>query len=163
MSIPKFYHNLTPLFHRNGCSGIKVWLNYKPSNSIVKWECPAKERSRMKKSVVYLLYSALLLMVLGLFDAASAQTENIVKFQIQLRDNVTVQMGAIVITSQKNVKKGVTLLVINGTGQTANTFRPLAQALVKSEKTGNKVARVILLDYPGHGNSALPMPSSALK
>ncbi|MEW6732203.1 MAG: alpha/beta fold hydrolase, partial [Acidobacteriota bacterium] len=116
----------------------------------------------MKKIFFPIFFAILLVAGLGGWQATAAQTNDVVKFTIQLRDNVTVEMGAIVLKNSKKAKKGATILVLNGTGQTANTFRPLAASLF-SKKTSSKVAQVILLDYPGHGNSGLPMPSTTLK
>jgi pimeloyl-ACP methyl ester carboxylesterase len=78
-----------------------------------------------------------------------------INFQIQLRDNVSVQMGATVVVNPRNPNFGLQVLFLNGTGQTANTFKPLAQAIF-SDNFGFLVSRAVLLNYPGHGNSGYP-------
>jgi pimeloyl-ACP methyl ester carboxylesterase len=91
---------------------------------------------------------------LSLISAAEPLSANI-SFQIQLRDNVSVQMGGIVMTNSHNPHFGLRVLVLNGTGQTANTFKPLAQAIF-ADPFGIAVSKIVLLNYPGHGNSGYP-------
>jgi pimeloyl-ACP methyl ester carboxylesterase len=78
-----------------------------------------------------------------------------INFQIQLRNNVSVQMGATVVVNPRNPNYGLQALFLNGTGQTANTFKPLAQAIF-SDNFGLLVSKAVLLNYPGHGNSGYP-------
>ena len=52
-----------------------------------------------------------------------------INFQVQLRTNVSVQMGATVAVNPRNPSSGLQVLFLNGTGQTANTFKPLTQAI----------------------------------
>lgn len=78
-----------------------------------------------------------------------------INFQVQLRDNVSVQMGATVVVNPRNPTHGLQALFLNGTGQTANTFKPLTQAIF-SDNFGLLVSKVVLLNYPGHGNSGYP-------
>src|SRR5215510_1487623 len=68
-----------------------------------------------------------------------------INFQIQLRNNVSVQMGATVVVNPRNPRFGLQVLFLNGTGQTANTFKPLAQAIF-SDNFGFLVSKAILLD-----------------
>src|SRR5262245_11780496 len=79
-----------------------------------------------------------------------------IDFQIQLRSNVSVKMGAVVVINPRNPNNGLQVLTLNGTGQTANTFVPLAQA-VFSDNFGGLVSKMVLLNYPGHGNSGYPV------
>jgi pimeloyl-ACP methyl ester carboxylesterase len=109
----------------------------------------------MRKNVWSLGLGVFLIALFGLFSTAAAQNSYTVNFQVQLRDNVSVEMGAIVLTNPDSPPNGSTILTLNGTGQTASTFRPLGETLF-SDRTGSKVSRMILLNYPGHGNSGLP-------
>src|SRR5262249_17814850 len=79
----------------------------------------------------------------------SLTTSYNITFPIQLRDNVSVQIGATVLTNPRNPHFGAQILFLNGTAQTAATFRPLAQAIF-SDTFGFLVSKAILLDYPGH-------------
>ncbi|HKX27543.1 MAG TPA: alpha/beta hydrolase [Blastocatellia bacterium] len=65
-------------------------------------------------------------------------------------------MGAVVLTNPRHPRNGLQVLVLNGTGQTANTFKPLAQAIF-ADQFGGIVSRMVLLNYPGHGNSGYPV------
>jgi pimeloyl-ACP methyl ester carboxylesterase len=111
----------------------------------------------MKKSFWSLFFGFMLLVTFGVSDTAAAGIPAFnLRFNIQLRDNVSVNMGAIILINPRHFRDGRTILVLNGTAQTANTFRPLAETLL-SDETGTKVAAMILLNYPGHGNSGLPV------
>jgi pimeloyl-ACP methyl ester carboxylesterase len=87
--------------------------------------------------------------------SASEPTAYDINFQIQLRNTVSVQMGATVVVNPRNPRFGLQVLFLNGTGQTANTFKPLTQAIF-SDKLGFLVSKAVLLNYPGHGNSGYP-------
>jgi len=91
---------------------------------------------------------------LSLVSATELSTFDI-NFQVQLRTNVSVQMGATVAVNPRNPSSGLQVLFLNGTGQTANTFKPLTQAIF-SDNFGFVVSKAILLNYPGHGNSGFP-------
>jgi pimeloyl-ACP methyl ester carboxylesterase len=87
--------------------------------------------------------------------SASEPRDYDVNFQIRLRNDVSVQMGATIVVNPRNPNFGLQVLFLNGTGQTANTFKPLAQAIF-SDNFGLLVSKAILLNYPGHGNSGYP-------
>jgi pimeloyl-ACP methyl ester carboxylesterase len=87
--------------------------------------------------------------------SASEPRDYDVNFQIRLRNDVSVQMGATIMVNPRNPNFGLQVLFLNGTGQTANTFKPLAQAIF-SDNFGLLVSKAILLNYPGHGNSGYP-------
>jgi hypothetical protein len=74
----------------------------------------------------------LLLAVCSLSHAAAPTTTALVKFQITLRPGVTVKMGATVM-AKAGGPRGHSLLVLNGTAQTAKTFTALARALLASD------------------------------
>jgi pimeloyl-ACP methyl ester carboxylesterase len=99
------------------------------------------------------ILGVLLLTVFGLANAAAQTTTTIVNFTVNVRPGVTVNMGATVI-SKTGSSNGDSILVLNGTAQTAKTFIPLAQSLIASNAN---VFRMILLDHPGHGNSGFPI------
>lgn len=102
------------------------------------------------------MFGLIIICLCGMFQTAAAQANKFtINFTVQLRENVSVEMGAIVLDNPSTPPNGVTILTLNGTGQTASTFEPLAQALF-TDTTDSKVARMILLNYPGHGNSGLP-------
>jgi pimeloyl-ACP methyl ester carboxylesterase len=82
-----------------------------------------------------------------------------INFLVAVRNGVSVDMGALVVANP-NLKRGSNILILNGTGQTANTFVPLANAILGDQRLGRQVARVVLLNYPGHGNSGLPVTLS---
>lgn len=94
----------------------------------------------------------LLLSVFCLTNAIAQTSSSVVTFNIQIRPHTTVAMGATII-AKSHAQGGTSLLVLNGTGQTAKTFAALAESVVTSN-TG--VSRMILLDYPNHGNSGIP-------
>src|SRR5688572_14981990 len=110
----------------------------------------------MKKQKWSLFLGIVLFLLFGFSDASAAQPSDVVKFTITLRSNVTVRMGAIVLRNPDAPSNGVTILVLNGTAQTSNTFRPLAGSILTG-KLDNKVSTVVLLDHPGHGNSEFPV------
>jgi pimeloyl-ACP methyl ester carboxylesterase len=103
------------------------------------------------------------LFLITIFTAANVMAEVTVtekRFNVVLRPAVpgesaavTVQLGAVVVTDTED-QDDSTALVLNGTGQTANTFVPMAKALVSDKKS--KISKLVLLNYPGHGNSDLP-------
>jgi pimeloyl-ACP methyl ester carboxylesterase len=104
------------------------------------------------------VFLAVMFLVIGgglsLVSAAEPPSYDI-NFQVQLRNNVSVQMGATVVVNPRNPNHGLQALFLNGTGQTANTFKPLAQAIF-SDNFGLLVSKAVLLNYPGHGNSGYP-------
>ncbi|MEW6736096.1 MAG: hypothetical protein AB1489_32685, partial [Acidobacteriota bacterium] len=72
------------------------------------------------KTMIRVLLAGIFLSVIGglsLASAAEPPSYN-VNFQIQLRNNVSVQMGAVVLVNPRNPNNGLKLLVLNGTGQT---------------------------------------------
>jgi pimeloyl-ACP methyl ester carboxylesterase len=107
----------------------------------------------VKKRLFQSILGVLLLAVFGLATAAAQTTITIVTFRIKVRTNVSVDMGATVI-SDSSGSTGDSILVLNGTAQTAKTFTALAQSVIGSNAG---VSRMILLDYPGHGNSDIPI------
>lgn len=108
----------------------------------------------MKKAVFNSILGFLLFTLLALTNALAQTTSSVVKFNVQLRNNVSVQMGATVITKTGSNRGRHSILVLNGTGQTSRTFIPLAQSLIASDAN---VSKMILLDHPGHGNSGFPV------
>lgn len=108
----------------------------------------------MKKIVLNSILGLLLFTLLTLTNALAQTTSSIVKFNVQLRNNVTIQMGATVISKTSSQRGRHSILVLNGTGQTSKTFIPLAQSLIASDAN---VSKMILLDHPGHGNSGFPI------
>src|SRR5262249_5145584 len=109
------------------------------------------------KTVFRVFLAGMFLVIGGGFSLvfASEPPSYDINFQIQLRTNVSVQMGATVVVNPRNPNFGLQVLFLNGTGQTANTFKPLAQAIF-SDNFGLLVSRAVLLNYPGHGNSGYP-------
>jgi pimeloyl-ACP methyl ester carboxylesterase len=111
----------------------------------------------VKKIVFHSVLSILLLILLNLTTAFAQTTSSVVTFSINIRNNVTVQMGATVIskTDSSGSNKN-SILVLNGTSQTVKPFEGLAKSLLASDA---KVSKMILLDLPGHGNSNYPVGS----
>jgi pimeloyl-ACP methyl ester carboxylesterase len=109
------------------------------------------------KTVFRILLAGMFLVIGGGLSLVSASEprDYDVNFQIRLRNDVSVQMGATVVVNPRNPNLGLQVLFLNGTGQTANTFKPLAQAIF-SDNFGLLVSKAILLNYPGHGNSGYP-------
>jgi pimeloyl-ACP methyl ester carboxylesterase len=108
--------------------------------------------------IVFRVFLAGMFIVIGgglSLVSASEPSDYNVNFQIQLRNNVSVMMGATVVVNPRNPNHGLQVLFLNGTGQTANTFKPLAQAIF-SDNFGSSVSKAVLLNYPGHGNSGYP-------
>lgn len=118
----------------------------------------------MKKFVLSTLLGLLLMLTLGFSHLVNAQAPTFrVNFTVQVKPGVTVDMGANVVLNPAKPKKGSTILVLNGTGQNSNTFIPLSQQLFTDTTTNKLVARTILLNYPGHGNSSLPISTTGVK
>ncbi|HVS33292.1 MAG TPA: alpha/beta fold hydrolase [Thermoanaerobaculia bacterium] len=89
-----------------------------------------------------------------LLASASVVAQESLTFNITLRENVTTQVTAQVYSNPSG-GPGIDVFIVPGLAQTAATFEPLANALF-DEHLGDKVARVIVADLPGHGNSAVP-------
>ncbi|KAF0233776.1 MAG: hypothetical protein FD167_4674, partial [bacterium] len=118
----------------------------------------------MKKFILATLLGLFLMLTLGFANLAQAQAPTFrINFTVQINPNVTVDMGANVVVNPSKPKKGSTILVLNGTGQNSNTFIPLSQQLFADSVTTKLVARTILLNYPGHGNSSFPISNSGVK
>ena len=112
----------------------------------------------MRKILGTILCAILALITFGLSNAKAAETPQFrINFTVQISDSVSVDMGAIVLINPNKTKNGSTILVLNGIGQTANTFVPFAESVFADKTAGKKVARFVLLNYPGHGNSSLPI------
>ncbi|MBO0800158.1 MAG: alpha/beta hydrolase, partial [Blastocatellia bacterium] len=109
------------------------------------------------RTIFRVFLAGMLLIIGGGLSIVSASEPHSydINFQIQLRSGVSTQMGATVMENSGNSKFGLQVLFLNGIGQTANTFKPLAQAIF-SDNFGLLVSKIILLDYPGHGNSGYP-------
>jgi len=105
----------------------------------------------VKKRFYQAITGVLLLAVFCVINVAQTSSA-VVKFKVKLRNNVFVEMGATVISKSHSPKKN-SILVLNGTAQTAKTFTALAQSVLASDAD---VSRMILLDYPAHGNSGIP-------
>lgn len=104
------------------------------------------------------------MLTLGFASIVNAQAPQFrINFNVQIRPDVSVDMGAIVVVNPAKPKKGSTILVLNGTGQNSNTFIPLSQQLFTDSVTTKLVARTILLNYPGHANSSLPISTTGVK
>lgn len=111
----------------------------------------------MKKFVLSTLLGLFLMLTFGFSTLVKAQAPVFrVNFTVQIKPGVTVDMGANVVVNPNKPKKGSTILILNGTGQNSNTFIPLSQQLFTDSTTSKLVARTILLNYPGHGNSSFP-------
>ncbi len=118
----------------------------------------------MKKFILSTLLGLFLLLTLGFASIVNAQAPQFkINFTVQVRPDVSVDMGAIVVVNPNKPKKGSTILVLNGTGQNSNTFIPLSQQLFADNVTTKLVARTILLNYPGHANSSLPISTTGVK
>jgi len=111
----------------------------------------------VKKILFSILFSMLLIISSGLATAFAADPPQYnIDFPVQIRAGVSIKMGAVVLLNPTR-STGLTVLVTNGTGQTANTFVPFAQRLLTDAKLGKKIARFVLLNSPGHGNSGFPV------
>ncbi len=114
----------------------------------------------MKKTFFHSILGVLLFVLLSLTNVvaqttSTQTTSSVVKFRIYLRSNVSVEMGATVISKPGfPAYRSSSVLVLNGTGQTGKTFNALAQSVLASDAN---VSKMVLLDYPGHGNSGFPV------
>ena len=108
----------------------------------------------MQKKLFQSLLGIFFLFALSLTNIIAQTSSSVVKFTINLRNNVSVEMGATIISKSQHGKKGASMLVLNGTAQTAKTFTALAQSVIASNAN---VSTMILLDYPDHGNSGTPV------
>lgn len=108
----------------------------------------------MKTIVFQFFLSMILLGLLSLTSVMAQTTSSVIKFNVKVRDNTTIEMGATVIYNPTSQRKRNTVLVLNGTSQTSANFKDLAESVLASDAS---VSRMILLDYPGHGNSGFPV------
>jgi len=108
----------------------------------------------VKKIVFHSILGMLLLVLLSLTNVMAQTTSSVVKFNVKVRNNVTVEMGATIISKTGSQKGKNSILVLNGTAQTSKTFIALAQSVIASDAN---VSKMILLDHPGHGNSGTPV------
>jgi pimeloyl-ACP methyl ester carboxylesterase len=107
------------------------------------------------KTIAFQFFLSMILLVLLSLTSVMAQTtSSVIKFNVKLKNNTTVEMGATVIYNPASQRKRNTILVLNGTSQTSNNFKDLAESVLASD---GDVSRMILLDYPGHGNSGFPV------
>jgi len=107
------------------------------------------------KTIVFQFFlSMILLGLISLTSVMAQTTSSVVKFKVKVRNNTTIEMGATVIYNPTSQRKTNTILVLNGTSQTSTNFKDLAESVLASDAN---VSRMILLDYPGHGNSGFPV------
>jgi pimeloyl-ACP methyl ester carboxylesterase len=91
----------------------------------------------------------------------SALTASDISFPVALRGTGAVQIHASVFAS--GAKVGETVLAVHGLAGTGFTFRPLADAIFADRTLKTKIARVVAIDMPWHGDSGLPanLPNGA--
>jgi pimeloyl-ACP methyl ester carboxylesterase len=85
-------------------------------------------------------------------------TSSVINFEVKIRSSregdVKVLMGATVISNPFSERGGNSILVLNGTSQTSQNFKTLAESVFADQLN---VSRMVLLDYPGHGLSGFPV------
>jgi len=86
----------------------------------------------------------------------SALADEVIRIPVVLRPGVTADVAVHVVVNPNASPSGLDVLIVHGLAQTGATFRPLANALF-SEPLGNKVARVLIAELPGHGASDPPV------
>ena len=77
-------------------------------------------------------------------------------FDVDLRGGTT-EVCADVHNNPAALPWGTTILAVHGFTETAATWQPLAEAMFADRFLRYAVKRVIALDLPGHGDSALPV------
>jgi pimeloyl-ACP methyl ester carboxylesterase len=107
--------------------------------------------------ILHSILTLLLLVLLSMTNVLAQTTSSVETFSVNLRPNVRVQMGATVISKSGSQKHGRSILVLNATAHTSESFVALAQSVIASDAN---VSKMILLDHPGHGNSGFPVGGS---
>ena len=113
----------------------------------------------VKKIIGFLVFTLMVMVSLGLATAFAQAPNFRINFNVPIRGDISVDMGAVVVVNPNKVNNGSTVLVLNGTGQTSITFQPFADKTF-TDKIGKKISRFVLLNYPGHANSSLPISKS---
>jgi len=86
--------------------------------------------------------------------ASRADTNHLLS--IDLRPGVYADIQAQVLDNPVAPSGGRTVLIQHGLAHTGNTARPMAERIFATPAVSAKVAKVVLLDMPGHGGSSLP-------
>jgi pimeloyl-ACP methyl ester carboxylesterase len=93
---------------------------------------------------------------------ASAQSHSDVTFSASVR-GVSTTLHADVYTNSRPDHGQLTILAVHGLTETGSMWAPLATAIFADSNLTNRVARVIAIDLPGHGQSVPPTLPSPLK
>ena len=94
--------------------------------------------------------------VWGVPAMAAAQGDVIVLEDVAVRAGVTTDVAVTVFEPEGPPCEGRTVLAVPGFAHTAATFEPLAEAMFDASPSGQYACRVLAVDLPGHGESALP-------
>ena len=113
------------------------------------WPCVRRARS----AAVAIAVGAAVSAVLGASSAAAQASE--VCFDVALRGGTT-QICADVHENARAGRRGTTVLAIHGLTETAAAWGPLADAIFADRVLGRRVRRLVAIDLPGHGDSAIP-------
>ena len=82
---------------------------------------------------------------------------------VELRPDVTADINVLVLqNSDKECRRGKTLIALHGLANTANTWRPLAAELFSDNPIGPEVCRILAINLPGRGYSSLPKGEAGL-
>lgn len=113
----------------------------------------------MNKNKIFVFMGIFVLIGLcfSVYAKSSEKTDyNITLHGVELREGVTSNITLRVFVNEKKPSSGKTIFIVPGWTQTANTWGPFAEAIFNDTQHGPKVSRVVVIDMPGHGNSALP-------
>lgn len=103
---------------------------------------------------VLFVASFLIACVLPPFASADVKTSE-VYFPVELRDG----SAYVCVTVFENTNawfSGANILAVHGMTGTAATWKPLAEEMIGTPVWGNTIKRVMAVDLPGHGKSAIP-------
>ncbi|ETW93981.1 MAG: hypothetical protein ETSY1_36865 [Candidatus Entotheonella factor] len=100
---------------------------------------------------------AALFFIPGALALAMPNTDhNMMIEDVELRPGVEVDIHVRVFVNEDAPCQSRTFFAVHGFAHTANTWRPLAEALFDNNPTGPVVCRVAAINLPGRGNSTLP-------
>ncbi|WP_089934553.1 alpha/beta hydrolase [Candidatus Entotheonella palauensis] len=111
----------------------------------------------MKHRLLTVTVAALLFLIQGALALAMPKSDrNIMVEDIELRPGVEVDIHVKVFVNEDAPCQSRTFFAVHGFAHTANTWKPLAEALFDNNPTGPVVCRVAAINLPGRGNSTLP-------
>ena len=111
----------------------------------------------MKSSSMALLLSAAACLTAAVPASEAAADTGEVCFDVNVRGGQSEVCAAVFESSSPIARRvGATLLAVHGLTETAQTWEPLASAMLADKTLKHLVRRVVAIDLPGHGASEAP-------